>query len=321
MLGKGKSLSAILAIAFLCFNYYPARANPKIVNNIEVKGGPLGLAVDEKNGRLFVLNHRDSTLSVINEKDLNLVKAIPLNRSVVLSMGNRSVAYDPIVNYIYITTGHEIFLVDGSIYTYKILLEINSKKFQRFISELAVINDQLYLLDLYGHIYSYTQKGDVGSTIEVKDSGDIFMSIGPLDRFYLSSAAKGLIVVDRKAGKVVTTVPVTAFSIPESSLNTVYVAGPGKLYMIDAKTLKVKKTIDVDYPQIGGLGMALNPNTGHLFLVTAEDTVTVIDTAKGKKVDKLKVCSGPKSIAINKETNTVYVACPDSDTITVIKDN
>lgn len=320
MAWKSKSLlSIILLIIFFLSINSTVEANPKIVKDIEAKGGPLGLAIDEKNQRLFALNYSDGTLSVIKEGDFSLIKRIPLNKKIDANLDTRSVAYDAALNRIYVATGHDCALVlDGS--TYEILFGIEDKMGKRFIADIALGDNHLYLLDWYGYIHKYDRTGKLEASIKIMDSS--YMHRGPLGRLYLTSGNKGLGVVDGRKEKViaVVSVPVNILSIPASAPNTIYAAGPGKLYAIDAKSLKVKKTIDVDYPARGGLGMDINPNTNHLFLVTSEDTVTVIDTKKGEKIDKLKVCKGPRSIAISKVTNTVYVACPNSDTITVIKD-
>ena len=82
---------------------------------MEVKGGPLGLAVDEKNQRLLVLNYSDGTLAVIKEDDFSLIKRIPLNKKVDANLDTRSVAYDPGFNRIYIATGQDAaHVVEGS---------------------------------------------------------------------------------------------------------------------------------------------------------------------------------------------------------------
>jgi len=307
MVWKSKSLLSIilLAVFFLSINC-SVEANPRVVKDMEVKGGPLGLAVDEKNQRLLVLNYSDGTLAVIKEDDFSLIKRIPLNKKVDANLDTRSVA-----------TGQDgVLVLDGS--TYEVLFGIEDKKDKRFIADIALGDNRLYLLDWYGYIHKYDRTGKLEASIKIMDSS--YMYRGPLGRLYLTSGNKGLGVVDGSKEKVIAAVPVNILSIPASARNTVYAAGPGKLYAIDAKSLKVKKTIDVDYPAKGGLGMDINPNTGHLFLVTSEDTVTVIDTKKWKKMGSLKVCKSPRSIAISKVTNNVYVACPNSDAITVIKD-
>lgn len=318
-LNKCKGIISFLLFSFcLLVQCHFAEGSPRVVKDVEMKGGPLGLAIDEKEQRLFILNYDEGTLVIIHEKDITFIKKISLNKKIDRNVDTRSALYDQGLNRIYISTGDEgVLVIDGA--TYETLFAIKENT-RRFIPDVAFDDNHLYLLDLYGYIHRYSKKGKLEASLEIKSMVDSHMYRGPLNRLYLSAAKKGLGVVDGKKNRVIATVPIDAFSVPEGSGNTVYVAGPGKLYAIDAKSLKVKMTIDVDYPPRGGLGMAINPNTGHLFLVTSEDTVTVIDTKKGKKMDKLKVCKGPWSIAVSKGTNTVYVACPNSDTITVIKD-
>lgn len=318
----------VLVFLFAIFcplaDYHFAEAGQRIIKNIEVQGSPISLAVDEAGGRLFILNKAHGTLVIIDEKELSLIKEINLNKRVSRNLDSHSLAYNPALNRLYISTGDEgIVAIDGR--AYEKLFEIRDKINKKFIPELAFDGSHLYLLDWSGYIYKYDKDGNFETTIEIKNQitgiGDTFMLLGPLGRLYLSSVNKGLIVVDKKTGKVTATVPIENLSsTPESSWNTVYVAGSGKLHIVDAKGLTVKKTIDIEYPNFSGLGMAINTKADRLFLITSGDTVTVIDTKKMKKMDKLKVCAGPRSIAINKTTNTVYVACPNSNAITVIKD-
>lgn len=317
---KGIFLYLFSLIIFFTISHYSfAEANPKIIKNIEIKEGPLGMAIDENGLRLFVLNYSDGTLAVIDENNFSLIRKVSLNKKINSAVSSRSVAYDNSVNRIYVATGGDNVLgIDGE--NYQILIDIKDEEHKRFIPDLAIKDSYLYLLDWYGYIHKYNSKGKLDVSIDVKDFGASYMRMGPSDKLYVTSNRKGIRVIDTKKAKTVATIPVDALSIPEIGWNTAYVAGPGKLYEIDTKNLKVKKTIDIDYPPIGGLSMALNPNTGRLFLITVGDTVKVIDTKKMKKVDTLEVCRGPHSIAINKATNTVYVACPGDNRITVIKD-
>ncbi len=292
---------------------------PNVANgaDITVAGRPTGLAVDEKGGRLFVLNQSASTLTVINEKDLNIIENIPLKKDIKPNIDSRSVVYDAGSDRIYLTTGREVLVIDGK--TYEIVLEIKGQGERNFSPDIAVEGEYLYTVDWEKYLHVYKKTGEFQKSINLpKDSGVVFMHLGENGRVYVSSRHKGLMILDGRAGKIVATIPFEAFSIPVSNENKVYVAGVGKVYFIDTTRLKIEKTIDVEYPNISGLGTALNYAKGHLFVVTAEDTITVIDTVKGKKLEKIKVCSDPKSIAVNKETSTVYVACPGSDKITVL---
>lgn len=324
MLHNNKSfltLSLLSTIFTVLSIFSSADCAPNVVKDINIKGRPYSIALDEQGARLFVLHDFNNMLSVINEKDLSTIKEVFLNKKRVES---DSIAYDSALNHIYVPTGYDgVTVVDGE--NYETLFDIKNEIDKGYTPDLAVGESYLYVLDLNGYILRYDKKGKLDRSIEIKDKnmrylGSSFMRLGRSNRLYISFGVKGLIVFDGKAGRVVSSIPINAFSVPESGGDKIYVAGPEKLYIIDAKGLKVKKVIDVDYPNKGGLGMAINPKTGRLFLVTMDDTVTVVDTKKMKKVDKLKVCAGPRSIAINKTTNTVYVACPNSRTITVIKD-
>lgn len=307
------------AFYFLSAHFYLAEAKPQIVKKIDMKiGAPIGLDVDETEGRLFVLTEQKNAFVVINEKDFNIIQTIPIQRKVNSNIDSHSVAYDQALNRIYVTTGDDYVLaINGT--DYEILFEIKGET-HRFIPDVATDENYLYLLDWYGYVHKYNKNGKGHTSIKLKNMGSAYMNIGALGRLYIGFGERGLGVVDAKLGKEIAIVPINALSIPESRLNTVYVAGTGKLYVVDAKTLKVKRTLDIDYPHVNGLGTALNHNTGHLFVVTKDNTVTVIDTKKLKIVDKLKVCKNPRSIVINQKTNTVYVACTNSQTIAVIKD-
>ena len=151
------------------------------------------------------------------------------------------------------------------------------------------------------------------------ENGDAYMHYGPRERFYVSAGERGLFVIDSEEEKLVRTIPLNALSIPESGNNKIYVADMGKLHVIDADSLEVEKTINVDYPSDSGLGMAFNPVSAYLYVITAHNTVTVVDPSGGRIVDTLDACPSPRSVIANKKTGTVYVACPGGRAISVIK--
>jgi YVTN family beta-propeller protein len=103
--------------------------------------------------------------------------------------------------------------------------------------------------------------------------------------------------------------------------NLIYVANPqGSVSVIDGTTNSVSNTLD-----IVACSLAVNPDTNGIFVGICDsdfgadpDRVTIIDGATDAVLASITVGNHPSAIAVNVNTNRVYVANRGSDTVSVI---
>lgn len=103
--------------------------------------------------------------------------------------------------------------------------------------------------------------------------------------------------------------------------NLIYVANPqGSVSVIDGTTNSVSNTLD-----IAACSLAVNPDTNRIFVGICDsdfgagpDKVMVIDGATDAVLASITVGNHPSAIAVNVNTNRVYVASRGSDSVSVI---
>jgi len=305
---------AILIFLLICAPLLVTTA--MALETIPVEGEPIALALDEKGGRLFSLNYFNKTISVIDEKKLKVVKTIELGKRINRNVGTNAILYDSSLGQLLASTGGgEVLIFNGS--TLELTGEI---RIDRFIPDLASDGDFLYLPDWSGDIHKY-KDSQADSVINHGLMASPYMHMAGNKRIYLSSGKKGFLVIDAEKGEVVKKLEINALSTPASSNESVFVAGTGKLFVINGENLEIEKMIDLDYGNFGGLGLTYNPANAYLYAITANNTVTVVDpNGAGSIVGKMDVCNRPVALAANKKTGVVYVACPSDEAIAVLKD-
>jgi len=286
------------------------------VRKIDADGEPVALAIDEEGGRLFSLNYLKNTLSVIDENQLKVVKTIALGKRINRNVGGSALIYDASLNEIFISTGGgEVLIFDGRSFELKGEIRID-----RFIPDIASDGYYLYLLDWSGNIHRYRGSRE-DWLVNFAESGSPYMHLAKNKRIYLSSGSRGLLVIDSEKGEVLKKIEINVLSAVASSSKHVFVAGPGKLYVIGAERVEVEKVISLDYGNYGGLGILYNRKNGYTYVVTEGNRVSIVDPqGSGRVVKKIDVCERPGSLAVNSKTGVVYVACPSAKAINVLKE-
>lgn len=302
-----------ILIFLLIFSPLP-RTTAMALETIPVEGEPIALAIDEGGGRLFSLNFFNKTFSLIDEKQLKVVRTIELGKRINPNMGTRAILYDSSLNKLFISTGGgEVLIFDGS------SLELTGEiKIERFIPDLASDGHWLYLPDWSGNIHKYRDNVE-DALIRHGYAASPYMHLGLNKRLYLSLGRKGLIIIDREKGEVLKKLEIDAYSTPASSDEYIFVAGPGKLYIINSLHFELENIISIDYGNSTGLGLVYNPLNGYVYVITEDDTVTLADPRIGKIVRRINVCERPKALTLNSMTGNVYVACPAGSSIHVIR--
>ena len=304
---------AILLFLLICSPQLTTTA--MALETIPVEGEPIAIAIDEEGGRLFSLNFFNKTVSVIDEKKLKVVKTIELGKRISRNVGSSAILYDPSPERLFVSTGNgDVLIFDGS--TLELTGEI---RIERFIPDLASDGDFLYLPDWSGAIHKY-KDSEADSVINYGLMASPYMHMARNKRIYLSSGQKGLLVIDVEKGEVIKKLEIDALSTPASSNESVFVAGAGKLFVINGESHEVEKAISIEYGNKGGLGLVYNPVNGYVYVVTEDNTVTLVDSrGEGGIVGKIDVCANPKALAVNSRTGAVYVACPSGKAISVLR--
>ncbi|NOZ72163.1 MAG: hypothetical protein GXP38_09660 [Chloroflexi bacterium] len=72
----------------------------------------------------------------------------------------------------------------------------------------------------------------------------------------------------------------------------------------------------------GGIGVAFNPSTRHLFVTnSADNTFTVLDALSLRTIATPPAVSDPGDVAINARTNAVYISNRGADMVQALLDN
>ena len=140
--------------------------------------------------------------------------------------------------------------------------------------------------------------------------------------YAVSSGPGQLSVIDTNTWKVVANLTETdpwgvAINPNTERVYVVHGGASGSLSVIDALSLNLIATIPLTGTK-DGASVAVDPVTDKIY-VTGEDAgVTVIDGSDNAVITTIAVGSEPAAIAINSQTNTIYVANRASNSVSVI---
>ena len=132
-----------------------------------------------------------------------------------------------------------------------------------------------------------------------------------------------LSVLDAGTLRMVSTVPLPG---PPESMATdraehVYVnidSAPGKLVLVDAKTLKVKAKWPLK-DCANPTGLAIDVQGHRLFSVCANQILAVTDSVSGKAIARIVIGRGPDGVAYDADLGMLFIANGIDGTLTVIR--
>ncbi len=163
-------------------------------------------------------------------------------------------------------------------------------------------------------------------TIEVQGNPDGMLADPFNHRVYvLSHAAPNVTVIDANDGTVLGTIDLGG--APEQAATDgrghiyVDVEDKAQVAVIDARTMKMTGTYDLNGKGAGCAGLALDPKNQVLFVACREPNVMVIlDARTGKYIDTQPIGQGCDGVVFNPRTMEAFSSQGDG-TLTVIKEN
>ena len=141
--------------------------------------------------------------------------------------------------------------------------------------------------------------------------------------------SNSITVMDGSTKKVISTIPVGNFPIDVAvnpNTNKIYVTSYNGFKVIDGSTNSVVSTMDSGNATFG---VAVNPITNKIYVTNyeantngpntfRENTVSVIDGSTNTIISKIPVGSSPRGIAVNPNTDRIYLSNNGNNTVSVI---
>lgn len=160
---------------------------------------------------------------------------------------------------------------------------------------------------------------------EVKVSGPVdAVAFNPKKGFAYAGEDDGnrVWVIDVKKHKLVTTIPISG--IPEfisydPKTNRLYqnIKNKDSVAVIDPETNKVEAEWSTA-PATGPHGLAINSNSGHLFIAGHNGKLIEIEIGTGKVISQVDIAPGTDQIAFDSSTKTIY--CASKGFISAVKE-
>jgi YVTN family beta-propeller protein len=237
---------------------------------IPVGQEPDALAVDERTDRVYVVNVGSASVSVIDGARNAVIATVPTGRAPY------SIAIDEELDRIYIgnTYSDQLTVIDGATNAAK-GLPLGSQ-------DVLAVDPEQHRLVMFGY---------EGATIKVLDE-----RTGKVSTMQAVPHLWGL-AVDARDGE---------FYVPEIGKNALYVAGKPA---IPVGELPDAVALDTTHDRI----FVANYGTG-----ATASTVTEIDAHKGSVMATIPVGVRPQALAIDAKRGLVYVANAHGNTVTVI---
>jgi YVTN family beta-propeller protein len=286
----------------------------KQMHRVSVGAAPVSIAVNGENGRVYVANAGDGTVSVIDGNSDAVAATIPIGSHPY------SIAADPATGKVYITHtfGDQLSILDGA--TNKVTdLKTGS-------SDLIAINSRTETIYLLGY----------GSVVKMLDEASQKISVRPVGKHawgLMLNETTGMVYVTRiesadlaalTAGSSAPAI-LPAGAIPcaiavGSKGNTLYVANYGDktVTVIDAKTGHARATVRVgDHPK----SIAFDPNRNLVYVAnTGGGSITVIDAASNAVLATLPAGKNPYALAVVPSSSRLYVANETDDQSSTVVD-
>src|ERR671924_656878 len=328
--------------------------NPTTNNNTEIGQqtipldiGPNSIAVNPTTNTIYVGNYNSSTVSVIDGKTKSVVDSIPLGDadSDVANGVAYDVAVNPTTNTIYVA-GYSfgtISVIDGTtksvMGSIRAADAVNDVAVNPNTNTIYVASSAMALGTLYGENGTISViDGTTNSMERIDVGGDPKnVAVNPNNNtIYVTDYNSSIVsVIEGKTNSVMGSIDVGStpnFIQVNPTTNTIYVGtyGSSTISIINGATNSVmNNSIDV-----GGVinDIHVHPTTNTIYVASSatdpdtrhreNGTVSIIDGATNREVKRIKVGGDALDVAVNPNTNTIYVAKYDwsthSSTVSVI---
>src|SRR5919109_975059 len=314
---------------------------------IPENAGPENIAVNPTTNTIYVGNYNSSTVSVIDGKTKSVVDSIPLGDadSDVANGVAYDVAVNPTTNTIYVADYNSgtISVIDGTtksvMGSIRAADAVNDVAVNPNTNTIYVASSAMALGTLYGENGTISViDGTTNSMERIDVGGDPKnVAVNPNNNtIYVTDYNSSIVsVIEGKTNSVMGSIDVGStpnFIQVNPTTNTIYVGtyGSSTISIINGATNSVmNNSIDV-----GGVinDIHVHPTTNTIYVASSatdpdtrhreNGTVSIIDGATNREVKRIKVGGDALDVAVNPNTNTIYVAKYDwsthSSTVSVI---
>jgi YVTN family beta-propeller protein len=252
----------------------------KQMHRVRVGSEPVSIAVNTANGRAYVANAGDGTLTILDGNSDAVVATVPIGSHPY------SVAVNSATGKVYVTHtfGDQLTILDGTTNT--------PSDLKTGSSDLIAINSQTGTIYLLGY----------GGAVKVLDGASQQLSERPVGRHAWAltlSEVTGAVYVTRIENADLAVIQ-PGSTRPDSSK-----PGSSNLTTLPAGEIPC--------------AIAMNSQANQLYVANyGDNSVSVIDTSTARKTATIPAGRHPKAIAFDAIRNLVYVANTGDGTVTVI---
>jgi YVTN family beta-propeller protein len=284
------------------------------MHRVRVGAAPVSIAVNSANGRVYVANAGDGTVSVLDGKSDSVMATIPIGSHPY------SIAADSATGKVYVTHtfGDQLSILDGATNT--------AADLKTGSSDLIAINSRaatIYLLGYGGAVMALDGESHKMTSLPVGRhawaltlndlTGTVYVTrIEDADLAAVNSPSSDASILS--AGAIPCAIAVNSKS------NTLYVAnyGDNTVTVTNSTTGRATTSIPVgEHPK----AIAFDPSRNLVYVAnTSSGTVTVIDAENKAVVATLPAGKNPYALAVVPGSNSLYVANEADDSSSTVVD-
>jgi len=260
-------------------------SNNTIISTVSVGGSPYGISVNKETNKIYVANQLDNSVSVIDGSTNTVSATIPVDLKPI------QLAINPKTNKIYVVNqnSNKVFVIDGSSNTVTGSISVGELPFG---IEVNTKTNKIYVANSTSNTVSVID-GATNSVIKTIEN--------------LGESTYNL-TIDEENNKIY------AFSLKGEEL-----LDRGLLFEINGSTDTVTETQIVGS---NGTDIAIHPKTKRIYVThTFNGTIDGYDLKKKQLLCIITTVDSPTGIAINSQTNSIYVCNNDLSTVTILEDS
>ena len=288
---------------------------------------PIDIAVNSKTNKIYVSNFGDNTVSIINGGDNSIISTI--------SIGNApyGISINEDTNKIYIANQNDnsVSIIDGLTNTLINTITVESRPIQITVNSNT---NKIYVVNQDSNTVSVID-GSTDAAINSISVGEVPFGIEvnkKTNKIYVANSLSNTIsVIDGQTETVIKTIEnlnESPYGIAIDEKNNIVYAfslkgeellGRGFLFKINGSTDSIIENYIIGS---NGTDIALHPKTEKIYVThTFNGIIDGYNINKNQLICLITNVDSPSGIAINTETNFIYVCNNDLSSITVLKDN
>lgn len=292
-----------------------------IVGAVTVGNTPEMLAFDRDNGKIYVANNADGTVSVIDGR------TGAVSSTIAVGNGPQGVAFDDRNDRIYVANtgtsfgGNSVSVIDAKTGGVTGKITVGAGPIGIAFDGK---NDRLYVVNTNSHSVSVIdpRTDTVNATVPV-GTGPNSVAVDERDnKIYVTNFFDGTVsVIDGSTNTVSSTIKVGTEPIDvafDKKNGGVYVAnfGDNTVSVIDSDKDTISGTVLVGS---GPIGVTIDDRNDNIYVGdSSSDIVSVIDGSSNTVVESISGLASPARGTVDTENDNVYIGNIGSDTVTVI---